>query len=159
MKTAQWLSGQNLTKVGDHDGHLLVDGVEDHDDDEADDGGCDGCGHLRGQVLLDRVCPIGVRGKRRRKHDEHGQPVDNDPDHRGDNEQDLKPAVMTQCEPQQESVRAAWGRGGALAPRLQNEGAGALCGKSHIRATRKNGGEVGTNVRAERGSNYLSRTL
>lgn len=131
MKTAQWLSGQNLTKVGDHDGHLLVDRVEDHDDDEANDGGCDGRGHLWGQVLLDRVCPVGVCGKRRRKHYEHRQPVDDDPDHRGDNEQDLKPAAMTQCEPQQESVRAAWGHGRALAPCLQNKGQVLHVGISH----------------------------
>lgn len=117
MKTAQWLPGQELTEVGDHDGHLLVDGVEDHDDDEADDGGCDGCGHLWGQVLLDWVCPVGVLGKRCREHDEHRQPVHNDPNHRGNDEQDLKPSAMTQCELQQESVGAAPG----LAPCLHNE--------------------------------------
>lgn len=91
MRTAQWLSRQDLTEVGDHDGHLLVDRVEDHDDDEANNGSRDGRGHLWGQVLLDWVCPIGVLGERRGEHDEHGQPVDNDPDHRGDDEQDLKP--------------------------------------------------------------------
>lgn len=145
MRTAQWLSRQNLTEVGDHDGHLLVDRVEDHDDDEADDGGCDGCGHLWGQVLLDRVCPVGVLGERCGKYDEHGQPVDNDPDHRGDDEQDLKPSAMPQREPPQESVSAALG----LDPRSHNEGAGAPWGEPHISATRGNGGRVGRNGRTK----------
>lgn len=83
-------AGQDLTKVGDHDGHLLIDSVQDHDDDEADDRSCDGCGHLWCQVFLDWVGPIGVLGEGCREHNEHRQPVDDDADHRRDDEQDLK---------------------------------------------------------------------
>lgn len=145
MRTAQWLSRQDLTEVGDHDGHLLIDRVEDHDDDEANNGSRDGRGHLWGQVLLDWVCPIGVLGERRGEHDEHRQPVDNDPNHRGDDEQDLKPPRTTQSKLQQESVRAAPG----LAPCSGKERVGAPCGKSQVSATRKKWGGVGRNMLAK----------
>lgn len=41
-----------LTEIGDPDGDALVENVEDHDHDEADEGGGDGRGHLGGDVLL-----------------------------------------------------------------------------------------------------------
>lgn len=83
-------AGQDLTEVGDHDGHPLVDSVQDHDDDEADDRSCDGRGHLRCQVFLDGVGPVGVGGEGGGEHNEHRQPVDDDADHGSDDEQDLK---------------------------------------------------------------------
>lgn len=43
---------QQPTKVGDPDGDSFVEHVEDHDDDEADEGGRDGSGHLRRHILL-----------------------------------------------------------------------------------------------------------
>lgn len=43
---------RTLTEVGDPDGDALVEDVEDHDHDEADEGGGDGRGHLGGDVLL-----------------------------------------------------------------------------------------------------------
>lgn len=96
-------------EVGDHDGHFLVDRVEDHDDDEANNGSRDGRGHLWGQVLLDWVCPIGVLGERRGEHNEHGQPVDNDPDHRGDDEQDPEEdSARTQGDPDTLPTGGKW---------------------------------------------------
>ena len=40
------------TKVGDPDGDALIENIEDHDYNEADEGSCDGSGHLRCHVLL-----------------------------------------------------------------------------------------------------------
>lgn len=41
-----------LTKVGDPDGDPLIEGIEDHNYNEANDGGCDRSSHLRRHVLL-----------------------------------------------------------------------------------------------------------
>lgn len=41
-----------LTKVGDPDGDPLIENVEDHNHDKADEGGCDRGGHLRRHILL-----------------------------------------------------------------------------------------------------------
>lgn len=70
---------QELTKIGNHDRHFFIDHVEDHDDDEADEGSGDGCGCLWGQILLDWVCSIQVLGKFGRKHNEHRESIDDDP--------------------------------------------------------------------------------
>lgn len=43
-----------LTEVGDPDGDPLIENVEDHNHDEADERGGDGRGHLRRHVLLQR---------------------------------------------------------------------------------------------------------
>ena len=44
-----------LTEVSDPDGDALVENVEDHDDDKADDRGRDRRDHLRRHVLLQRL--------------------------------------------------------------------------------------------------------
>lgn len=43
---------QQLTKVSDPDGNSLIENIEDHDDDKADEGGRDRGGHLRRHILL-----------------------------------------------------------------------------------------------------------
>lgn len=143
MRIVQWFFRQNFIEVGDYDGYFFVDRVEDYDDDEVDDGGCDGCGYLWGQVFLDRVCFVGVFGERCGKYDEYGQFVDNDFDYRGDDEQDLKLLAMSQREFSQELVSVVLG----LDLRLYNEGAGVLWGEFYISVTRGNGGRVGRNGR------------
>lgn len=80
-----------LTEIGDPDGDSLVEDVEDHDDDEADDGGCDGGGHLRRHVLLERLQLLQVlRSEFSREGEEHSQAVHDDGHHGCQDQQKLQ---------------------------------------------------------------------
>ncbi len=68
----------SLTEVCDPDGHFLVEVVENHDDDEADDGGCDGRGHLRGDILFEWLQLLSIHqiiSQLHRENYEHRQTV------------------------------------------------------------------------------------
>lgn len=88
---ARRLTRRKLTEVGDPDGHALVEDVEDHDDDEADDGGRDRGGHLRRHVLLQRLQLLQVLGSELGgEGEEGGQAVDGDGNDGRHDEQNLK---------------------------------------------------------------------
>lgn len=72
----------SLTKICDPDGHFLIEVVEQHDDDEADDGGRDGRGHLRGHILFKRLQVLQVSTQLLGEGDKHGQTVHDHTDHR-----------------------------------------------------------------------------
>lgn len=80
-----------LTEVGDPDGDALVEDVEDHDDNEADDRSRDRGGHLGRHVLLQRLQLLQVlRSEPRGEGEEGGQAVDGDGDDGRHDEQNLK---------------------------------------------------------------------
>lgn len=77
-----------LTKVGDPDGDALIEYVENHDDDKADDGGRDRRGHLRCHVLLQRLELL--LAEPRGEGEEHSQAVDGDRNNGRHDQQNLK---------------------------------------------------------------------
>lgn len=80
-----------LTKVGDPDGDALVEHVENHDDDKADDGGRDRRGHLRCHVLLQRLELLQViMSEPRGEGKERSQAVDGDRNNGRHDQQNLK---------------------------------------------------------------------
>lgn len=80
-----------LTKVGDPDGDALIEYVENHDDDKADDGGRDRRGHLGCHVLLQRLQLLQVLGSEPcREGKERSQAVDGDRNNGRHDQQDLK---------------------------------------------------------------------
>lgn len=88
----------SLTEVCDPDGHFLVEVVENHDDDEADDGGCDGRGHLRGDILfewLQLLSILQVISQPHRENYEHRQTVHDHADHRRYDQQNLQQKHQT----------------------------------------------------------------
>ncbi len=88
----------SLTEVCDPDGHFLVEVVENHDDDEADDGGCDGRGHLRGDILFEWLQLLSIHqiiSQLHRENYEHRQTVHDHADHRRYDQQNLQQKHQT----------------------------------------------------------------
>lgn len=80
-----------LTKVGDPDGDSLIEDVEDHDYDKADEGGCDRSGHLRRHILLQGLQFLQVLSSEFcREGKKRSQAVDNDGHDGRQDQQNLK---------------------------------------------------------------------
>lgn len=80
-----------LTKVRDPDGDALVENVEDHNYNKADERGCDRSGHLRRHVLLQRLQLLQLLASESGgEGEEDGQAVDNDGHDGRQDQQNLK---------------------------------------------------------------------
>lgn len=79
-----------FTQVGDLDGHLLIEEVQDHDDDKVNAGSSDGGGQLRGDETANQLdLPQRVFDDAR-KSCEHGQSVRYHPDDTRHNQRNLQ---------------------------------------------------------------------
>lgn len=79
-----------LTKVCDPDGDPLIEDIEDHDDDKADERGRDRGGHLWRHVLLKGLQLLQVLSSEfSREGEEHGQTVHGDGRDGGQDQQNL----------------------------------------------------------------------
>lgn len=84
-----------LTKVGDPDGDPLIENVEDHNHDKADERGGDGCGHLRRHVLLQGFQLLQVlSSESSREGKKCSQAIDSDGHNGRDDQQNLNEKIQ-----------------------------------------------------------------